>query len=238
MVGFNPHRVGGRPESGERQPAAGQVPVSIRIVLEKVWKVVAEQLPSGTSQCFNPHCVGEGLESREVATPASIRMSFNPHRIGEGLERVIRFKTGSRHQVSIRIVLEKVWKEIYIRLRHAIRYVSIRIMLEKVWKGERSRDYEHQYLGFNPHRVGEGLESETGEFAINEQLRFNPHRVGEGLESRLGPLRHHQSRASFNPHRVGEGLERQNFPCRDILHQHIPARIGKNMKPEMSRNGV
>ncbi len=62
--------------------------------------------------------------------------------------------------VSIRIVLEKVWKDMMRPARlYSASKVSIRIVLEKVWKAVKAEVRKECAKGFNPHRVGEGLES-------------------------------------------------------------------------------
>ncbi len=115
--------------------------VSIRIVLEKVWKVAALAAQLLAQAGFNPHRIGEGLESNSTR--------FNRRRT-RGFQSASYWRRsgktettehgGAQPAVSIRIVLEKVWKAaLAAGLRHIHRRVSIRIVLEKVWKDGISR---------------------------------------------------------------------------------------------------
>ncbi len=162
LTRFNPHRVGEGLESrnhryklrrssmfqsascwrrsGKSRSQLSQLPrkpVSIRIVLEKVWKDGLQSHSICIGYCFNPHRVGEGLERNKQVVSKLGNLSFNPHRVGEGLESedeiIVEFQDSVFQSASC-------W-------RRSGKITACNLSLPQSC--------------FNPHRVGEGLERDN-----------------------------------------------------------------------------
>ncbi len=135
--------------------------VSIRIVLEKVWKVggtLALPVPAGNGFQSASYWRRSG-KSKVSYKIWKKRFRFNPHRIGEGLERIMEkgiFFRPSKFQSAS--YWRRSGKEVKWKFSLRGKEVSIRIVLEKVWKGAGQVICAHPHGCFNPHRIGEGLE--------------------------------------------------------------------------------